>query len=140
MPNVNDLKKSRFLAQKDVDPPVLATIIGYEEINVAVEGAEPNYEWILNFKELEKPLILKPTNGGIIETVIGSKEFKDWIGHKIVLYVEPTVSYAGKITGGIRVRAPRTKSVKEAEVDHSESEQLADEITGEHKQEDEVPF
>jgi hypothetical protein len=28
----------------------------------------------------------------------------------VVLYVDPNVSYAGKITGGIRLRAPRGKA------------------------------
>jgi len=110
MANIDDLKRSRFLAQKDVDPPVLVTITGYEEINIAVEGAEPVWEWILNFKEFEKPLILKPTNGELIKAITGSKEFSDWIGWQIVLYVEPSVSYGGKITGGIRARAPKTSA------------------------------
>ena len=31
----------------------------------------------------------------------------DWVGHKIVLYHDPTVSFGGKLVGGIRVRMPR---------------------------------
>lgn len=106
--NVNDLKKSKFLTKNDVMPPVLVTIESVEEVNVAKEGADPEMRWTLIFKEMEKPLVLNSTNGQIIAALVGSEESDDWIGHKIVLYNEPTVSFGGKITGGIRVRAPKT--------------------------------
>ena len=107
MPNVNDLKQSRFLTRKDFERPVLMTIAGYEEVNIARGGNEPDMQWILHFKESEKPFILKPTNGQLIEAITGSKEFDDWIGKKIVLYIEPSVSYGGEVTGGVRCRAPQ---------------------------------
>ena len=40
MPNVNDLKNSKFLTQHDVENGMLVTIEGYEEENVAKEGAD----------------------------------------------------------------------------------------------------
>lgn len=106
-PNVDDLKQSRYLAQKDVDPPVLVTIQGYEEINLAKDGAEPQMRWILRFKELDKPMTLNTTNGQIIAAIIGSGEFDDWMGHKIVLYRDPNISFGGELVGGIRCRASR---------------------------------
>jgi len=106
--NVNDLKKSKFLTKNDVMPPVLATIESAEEVNIAKEGADPEMRWTLTFKELEKPLVLNSTNGQIIAAIVGSEESDDWIGHKIVLYNEPSVSFGGKLTGGIRCRAPET--------------------------------
>lgn len=109
-PNVNDLKRSKFLGQKDVDPPVLVTITKYEEINIARDGAEPDERWVLIFKELEKPLILNTTNGQIIAAITGSGEFTDWIGRQIVLYLDPNVSFGGKLVGGIRCRAPKTQA------------------------------
>lgn len=107
MPNLNDLKESRFLTQREVDPPILVTIQGYEEVNVAKEGADPQLKWVLTFNELDKPMTLNSTNGQIIAAIIGSGEFDDWIGHQIVLYRDPNITFGGKLVGGIRCRARR---------------------------------
>ena len=109
MPNVNDLKTSKFLKKEDVDPPVLVTIKSYDEMNVAMENQAPEMKWCLNFHELEKPLVLNQTNGQLISVVTGSGEFEDWLDKKIVLYDDKTVMFAGKVTGGIRVRAARNQ-------------------------------
>jgi hypothetical protein len=110
MPNINDLKQSNFLTQKDVDPPVLVTIQSCKQVNVAKEGADPEYRWALTFNELEKPMTLNLTNGQIIAAMIGSEEINDAVGHKIVLYRDPNIMFAGKLVGGIRCRAPKTQS------------------------------
>lgn len=107
MANINDLKSSRFTTQKDIEKPILATITGYDEFNVAKEGAEADMRWALILKELEKPWILNSTNGQIIAAIVGSGEFKDWLGRKIVLYIDHNVSFGGKLVGGIRCRAPK---------------------------------
>lgn len=107
MPNVNELKKSKFLKQQDVEPAILCTISGYEQVSVAQEGAEPEMKYALMFNEVEKPLVLNSTNGQIIAAFTGSGEFDDWIGKQVVLYFDPNVSFGGKLTGGIRCRAPK---------------------------------
>lgn len=109
MPSIHDLKKSNFLTRNDVNPPVLVTIDSYEEVNVAKEGAPQEMRWSLKFKELEKPLILNSTNGQIIAGITKSENFDGWLGHKIVLYDDPNISFGGKLVGGIRVRAPRNQ-------------------------------
>lgn len=109
MPNINDLKQSKYLTKADVTPPVLATIRSYEQVNVAKEGAEPEMRWALHFDELEKPFVVNSTNGQIIAAVTGSEDFDGWIGQKIVLYNDPNISFGGKLTGGIRCRAPRNQ-------------------------------
>jgi hypothetical protein len=114
MPNIHDLKKSKFLTKADVEPAVLATISGYEQVNVAVEGAEADMKWALTFNELEKPFICNSTNGQIIASITKSEDFDAWIGAKVVLYNEPNISFGGRLTGGIRVRAPRGQAAKPA--------------------------
>jgi len=109
---VNDLKQSRFLTQNDIEQPVLVTITGSNEFNVAKDGAEPDMKWALTFKEIEKPLILNYTNGQIISQITGSDHSDGWIGKKIVLYVDPNVSFGSKLTGGIRCRAPKNRVVQ----------------------------
>jgi len=107
MPSVHDLKESRFITQHDVEPPVLATIKSFEEINVSKPGAEEEYRWCMWLKEFDKPMTLNSTNGKLIAAIIGSDELEDGIGQNIVLYREPTISFGDKIVGGIRVRAPK---------------------------------
>ncbi len=111
MPSINDLKQSKFLTKADVTPPVLVTIRGYELVNVAKEGATPEDKYVLHFNELEKPLVLNSTNGQIIAKFTGSEDFDGWIGKHAVLYFDPNVSFGGKLTGGIRVRAPKQGAV-----------------------------
>lgn len=114
MPNVNDLKSSKFLTKNDVEPDVLVTIKSYKEMNVAMESQAPEMKWTLQFEELDKPLVLNSTNGQLIEAITGSGEFDDWIGVKVVLWNDKTVGFAGKITGGIRVRAVRHQTEPDA--------------------------
>jgi len=108
--NVNELGTSKFLTKHDVDPPVLVTIVGCEKMNVAMETQAPEEKWTMTFKELDKPLVLNPTNGQLIAAITGSEESDGWIGKQIMLYNDPTVSFAGKLTGGIRVRAVQTQA------------------------------
>lgn len=109
MPNIHDLKKSNFLTKNDVTPPKLATIRGYDEANVAKEGAPQEMRWVLHFDELDKPLVLNSTNGQIIAGITKSEDFEGWIGTKIVLYFDPNISFGGRLVGGIRVRAPKNQ-------------------------------
>ncbi len=113
MPNVNDLKQSRFLTQKDLQKPMLVTITGYDEVNVALENAKPDMRYVLHFKNVEKPFVVNSTNGQIIESITGSGEFDDWIGKKIILYVDPTISFGSKLVGGVRCRAPQNLQPQE---------------------------
>lgn len=122
MPNVNDLKRSRFLTQHEVDPPKLVTIKSFEQMNVARQNAEPDMRYVLCFQEIDKPMTLNKTNGQLIAVITGSDEFDDWIGKKIVLYRDPTVDFGGEPVGGIRCRAPRSQQepVRESEVPFDE--------------------
>ena len=107
MPNISVLKKSNYLKKEDCDPPILVTIRGCTEENVAKEGAPEELRWCLHFNELEKPMVLNATNGQIIAGFSGHDNTDDWPGVKVVLYHDPNVSFGGKLIGGIRCRAPR---------------------------------
>lgn len=111
--HVNQLKSSNFLKKEDCDPAVLVTIRECTEQNVAKEGAPEEMKWALHFDEFEKPMILNSTNGQIIAKITGSDDSDGWVGHKVVLYNDPNVSYAGKLIGGIRVRAARNQPAKQ---------------------------
>lgn len=107
MPNISVLKSSNFLKKEDCNPPLLVTIESVREENVAKEGAPEERKWCIFFKEMDKPMVLNSTNGQIIAGITGSPETDNWAGHKVVLYHDPNVQFAGKLVGGIRCRAPR---------------------------------
>lgn len=111
MPKTSEMRESKFLKQTDVGKAVLWTVHGVERVNVAKEGAEPEYKWGMNFNESDKPLVLNSTNIQLCERIFASDDTDHWAGKKVVLYVDPTVSYGGKVVGGIRVRAPKPGSV-----------------------------
>jgi hypothetical protein len=52
-------------------------------------------------------MVLNQTNAKLIAQITGSEETEEWNGHQVVCYNEPSIAFAGKITGGIRVRAPK---------------------------------
>lgn len=108
MPNISELKKSSFITKSDLGPQgSLFTITGCEQVNVAQESAPPEMKWALIFREIEKPFILNSTNGQIIAAFTGADNTDNWTGKKVVIFFDPNVSFAGKLTGGLRARAPR---------------------------------
>jgi hypothetical protein len=104
MPRTSEMKDSKFLRKEDIGRGALVTITGCISKNTAMEGAPPEHKWCLTFRELEKPLVLNSTNIQLCEQICGSDNTDDWVGKQIVLYVDPNVSYGGKLIGGIRVR------------------------------------
>lgn len=106
MPRINEMLPSKYLKKEDCEPALLLTIRDVVREQVGM-GDDLEDKWICYFEEKEKGVVLNSTNMRLIEMVTGSDDSDDWIGKKIVLYNEPNVSFAGKLTGGIRVRAPK---------------------------------
>ncbi len=108
--HISQLKDSKFLTKTDVGTGVIVTIKKLEQENVAKSGAPEELKWVCWFAELDKPMVLNNTNGQIMAMILKSEETDDWSGQQVVLYEDPTIQFAGKIVGGIRVRAPRLKA------------------------------
>ena len=116
---------SKYLKKEDVEPPKLVTIKGLRQANVALDDQPADVKWIMAFHEFEKPMVLNSTNIQLLVKILDTDETDEWIGRKIVVYNDQNVSFAGKITGGIRVRAP--KIVKPSTVvEKSENPAVAD--------------
>lgn len=107
--HINQLKDSKFLKKEDCGQGILVTIKGLTEENMAMENAAPEMKWCLHFNESAKPMTLNSTNAQIIAGITGSEETDNWVGHKIVLFADPNISFGGRLVGGIRVRAPRNQ-------------------------------
>lgn len=112
--HVSAFKQSKYLTRADVGSGALVTIRELAQENISKEGAPEELKWAMYFDECEKPLLCNPTNAQIIASILKSEESDDWIGQKVVLYDDPTVSFGGKLVGGIRVRAPRGKAAAPA--------------------------
>src|SRR6185436_2175299 len=95
---------SKYLKIADVPDPVIVTVIGVKQVNVAKDDAEPEMKWAIKFQEFDKPMVLNSTNLHVAAKVLGSDDTDDWKGKEIILYTDPTVSFGGQVTGGLRFR------------------------------------
>ena len=109
MPKTSEMRESKFLKKEDVGRGALFVVADCKQFNVAMSGAEPEMKWCLVFEDEAKPLVLNSTNTQLCEHIFASDDTDDWVGKELVLYSDPNVSYAGKLVGGIRVRAPKVK-------------------------------
>lgn len=107
--HVSQLKESKFLKKEDVGTGVVGTIREITQENVAKQGAEPEMKFCLHFDEWDKPLVLNSVNGQLIAQIVGSEETDHWMGSQVELYEDPSIMFAGKLVGGIRVRAPGSR-------------------------------
>lgn len=110
MPHISEMKSSKFLKKQDVgEEGTVCMIDSVSQENVAKEGADPEMKWCLHLTNFDKPMVLNSTNAQLIAKFLGAENTDDWIGKKIILYDDPAVSFGGKVTGGIRVRAFKGK-------------------------------
>jgi hypothetical protein len=131
--NLNKLITSKFLKQSDIDAPTIVTIKEITVENVAPDNQAPEQKGIMYFEEFDKGLVLGKTNLVRAQSAFGgSEEMDDWIGKKIVLYVDEDVEYKGKVTGGLRLRAAKVQKPKGKSMEDANKE-LRD-------MEDDVPF
>jgi hypothetical protein len=105
--------ESKYLKQGDLVDEVTVTIRKVGRANVAREGDEPEYKWLIRFDEFQKPMVLNATNIKRLAKACESQETEDWVGKKVVLYVDPDVEFAGNVVGGLRIRAiPKAQSTR----------------------------
>jgi hypothetical protein len=101
---VSQMLPSTYLKKEDVESPLIVTIQRLEEVNVAPQGQPEERKWVIFFNEFDKGMVLNSTNIHLIVQATNCGDTDDWIGKEIVLYVDHSVQYAGKVIGGLRVR------------------------------------
>jgi hypothetical protein len=106
------MTESKFLKKEDLDYDNgnLVTIAKIEQQNVALQDSEEDLKWCMYFKEFKKPMVLNSTNIQLTVKATGTDETDEWIGKKIVIYVDDNVSFGGKLVGGIRIRRAKQPS------------------------------
>lgn len=99
-PNANDFLGGNYLGKEDLDKPVLVTVENVWAEAVLNSGRK---KLVVQFQEFEKPMILNKTNIKRFSRIFNTGDTTQWRG-QVVLYVDESIEYAGKVVGGLRVR------------------------------------
>ncbi|MGD9597625.1 MAG: hypothetical protein AB7G76_06310 [Steroidobacteraceae bacterium] len=105
MPKVTEMIQSKFLRKEDIDDDIIVTVkkLALEDM----PGDDNEQRWVVYFRELPKGLVLNVTTIRTLEAAFGG-DSDDWIGSRVTLFVDPNVSFKGKVVGGLRVRPFKT--------------------------------
>lgn len=101
---ISQMFPSKYLGKEDVVKPLTVRIeqVTREEISDGNNGKEEkNVVWFANDM---KPMILNRGNAECLGEMFGD-DSDAWIGKSVELYIDPSVMFAGKRVGGLRVRA-----------------------------------
>lgn len=112
MPNINTMASSKYLKTADIPDPLIVTVQGVKQVNMAKEDEAPELKWAIKFRELDKPMVLNSTNMHVAAKVFASDETDEWKGKEIILYTDPNVSFGGQVVGGLRFRGQEKAPVK----------------------------
>ena len=103
--DIGKYRHSTYLTQQDVNN------LSPEERRVTIDhveeeeiGEDKELKPVTYFKTLRKGLVTNITNCEVIADIAGSTDTDDWPGTRVELYVDPSIGFGGKRTGGIRVR------------------------------------
>lgn len=112
MAKVGEMIESKYLKQTDVDGDIPVTVLKVGRANVAKEGEEPEYKWLIKFQEFTKPMVLNSTNIKRLARACGSDDTDNWVQKQVILYVDHDVEFAGNVVGGLRIRAAQKEPVR----------------------------
>ena len=100
--NFDDLKTSKYLAQKDVPDAGLDLTIGAFEMVTMKDNAQ---KVVLSFREPGvKPMIVNATNRNRLTSLCKTSETRNMIGHRVNVFPDTTVEMGGERVGGLRIR------------------------------------
>ena len=102
----NDLvpSDSKYLRKDDVgEDGTILTIAGFTRETVKGDDGDED-KVVMHFEEAVRPMILNKTNSQLLATITGAKVAGDAKGKKLVVFNDPSVSFGGKITGGLRLK------------------------------------
>ena len=97
-------RKRNYVQQADVDPPLLVTIDRIEEKDVSLADDPEEMKFIVHWKENLLPWIPGDEMLEMIHKIAGHGDIEKWAGTELVIYRDETITFRGKVTGGIRCR------------------------------------
>lgn len=104
MARVSEMIVSKFLRKEDFDEDRVMTIKGIKLEDMP--GDSGDQKWVLYFREEAKGMALNVTTIRVLEQAYGD-DTDQWVGNKVMVYVDPNVSFGGKVVGGLRLRTPK---------------------------------
>jgi len=126
VPKVSDMIVSKFLRKEDFDEDRVMTIktVKLEDM----PGDDGQQKWVLYFREEAKGMALNVTTIRVLEKAFGD-DSDNWVGKRVMVYVDPNVSFGGRVVGGLRLRPP-----KQAAASPPPKQEVEEEFS------DEIPF
>lgn len=96
--------KSKYLTKDDVGSAgLILTIKGFRMETLESDDGNED-KMVLHFVEDVKPMVLNRTNAQLLAVATGAKSVGESKGRQIIVFNDPTVSFGGKVTGGLRIR------------------------------------
>lgn len=128
---VKHMIQSKYLAKADFDEDQVCTIKGVKQENLAKDDQAEELRWVLYFRDAPVPkgMVMNVTTIRVLEQAFGG-DTDHWVGNKVVVYVDPNVSFGGKVVGGLRLRIHKEKAAPKASqaATTAKSYQVDDEI------------
>lgn len=109
MPKVSEMIQSKFLRKEDFDEDRVLSIRGVKLEDMP--GDSGDQKWVLYFREEAKGMALNVTTIRVLENAFGD-DSDNWVGKKVKVYVDPNVSFGGKVVGGLRLMPPRKQAAE----------------------------
>jgi hypothetical protein len=111
MPLTKDMIQSKYVAKGDFEDEQTCTIRGVKEENLAKADQPDEMRWVLYFRDAPVPkgMVMNVTTIRVLEQAFGG-DTDDWVNKKVIVYVDPNVSFGGKVVGGLRLRIPKQKA------------------------------
>lgn len=105
---------SNYLKKEDVGNGVVATIRQVIQDEIKGDNGK-ELKAVVQFQGNLKPMILNRGNAEILCMLYGD-DSAAWHGRQIEVYTDPSVMFAGKRVGGIRLRAPSNNNAQFSQV------------------------
>lgn len=124
MAKVSEMIVSKFLRKEDFDEDRVMTIKGVKLEDVGNQGEQ---RWVVHFREVDKGMVLNITSIRVLEGAYGD-DSDGWIGKRVMVYVDPNVSFQGRVVGGLRLRAPKKTAAAPAPTPAAHADEFSDDI------------
>lgn len=112
----SELTTSKYLKKEDFPEPALCTVKDVKKENVSLPSQPKKERGVVYFQEYDKGMVMNSTNLKRAEKAMGSDDTDNWVGKKLVVYVDDEVEFGGEVVGGLRVRAPKTTAGKKTPI------------------------
>ena len=124
--------ESKYLTKHDVgEDGVILTIKGFKQETLSGDSGDET-KIVMHFEEDFKPMVVNRTNSQLIGICTGAATAGDAKGKQIVVFNDPTISFGGKVTGGLRIKkvagAPRKAASQAGSHDFSATAPFPDDI------------